>query len=48
MNLEQTTDIIFLHKMATDMEAQVIGRALRYGRTDAALHIWYLFNHEEM
>lgn len=32
LNLEQTTDIIFYHKMKKDIEQQVIGRAQRFGR----------------
>lgn len=48
LNLEQTTDIIFTHKMDADMEKQVIGRALRYGRGRSMLNVWYLFNGLEM
>lgn len=41
MNLENTTDIIFIHKMEALKETQVIGRAQRYGRT-GVLRIWRL------
>ena len=32
MNFENTTDIIFIHKINPEMEKQVIGRAQRPGR----------------
>jgi hypothetical protein len=32
MNFENSTDIIFVHKMSKEMEEQVIGRAQRLGR----------------
>jgi hypothetical protein len=41
MNFENSTDIIFVHKMDEDMEEQVIGRAQRMGRKDR-LNIIYL------
>lgn len=41
MNLENTTDIVFLHKMEQQREQQVIGRAQRFGR-NGVLHIWYV------
>lgn len=41
MNLENTTDIIFVHGMEVQREKQVIGRAHRYGRENA-LNIWYI------
>jgi SNF2 family DNA or RNA helicase len=41
MNLENTTDIIFVHNMDPQREKQVIGRAHRYGRKNA-LSIWYI------
>ncbi len=46
MNFENSTDIIFLHKMHEDMENQVIGRAQRYGRK-GTLNIYYLFYDNE-
>ena len=46
MNFENSTDIIFLHKMHEDMENQVIGRAQRYGRK-GVLNIYYLFYENE-
>ena len=41
MNFENSTDIIFLHKMDEELEKQVIGRAQRYGRKKI-LNIIYL------
>lgn len=32
MNFENTTDVVFIHKMNSDMEKQIIGRAQRPGR----------------
>lgn len=47
MNLENTTDIILFHKMDTEIEKQVIGRAQRFGRT-TPLRLWYLLHENEM
>jgi hypothetical protein len=41
MNFENSTDIIFVHKMDKDMENQVIGRAQRMGRK-TILNVIYL------
>jgi hypothetical protein len=41
MNMENTTDSVIYHKMATDLDKQVVGRAQRLGRTDS-LNIWRL------
>jgi len=41
MNFENSSDIIFVHKMNESMEKQVIGRAQRFGRT-SILNIIYL------
>jgi SNF2 family DNA or RNA helicase len=46
INLENTSDIIILHKMRADIEMQVIGRAHRYGRT-VGLRIWKLYYQNE-
>jgi SNF2 family DNA or RNA helicase len=46
LNLENTSDIIMFHKMNSDMEKQVIGRAQRLGRKDQ-LRIWKLVNNNE-
>jgi hypothetical protein len=46
MNLENTTDIVMLHKFDTEIEKQVIGRAHRYGR-EIPLHVWYLLYENE-
>ena len=32
LNLQETTDIILYHKMNTDIESQILGRANRIGR----------------
>jgi SNF2 family DNA or RNA helicase len=42
INLENTTDIIIIHKMQSDIEMQVIGRAQRYGRI-GNLRVWKLY-----
>ena len=47
LNLENTTDLIFFHKMPSDMEKQVIGRAQRAGRI-APLNIYYLYHENEL
>lgn len=47
MNLEMTTDIIFLNKFDNDIEKQIIGRAQRLGRK-TQLRIWYLLNKKEV
>ena len=41
MNLENTTDIVFIHRLDKQREKQVIGRAQRYGRKDI-LRIHYI------
>ena len=41
MNFENSTDILFVHKMNKEMESQVIGRAQRIGRK-SVLNIIYL------
>ena len=46
LNLENTTDLVFYHKMNPDMESQVIGRAQRFGRT-SVLRIHYLYQENE-
>lgn len=47
LNLECTTDVIMFHKLDTEMEKQVIGRAYRFGRT-MPLNVWYLLHANEM
>ena len=47
MNLECTTDVIMFHKLESEMEKQVIGRANRYGRT-SELNVWYLLHANEI
>jgi SNF2 family DNA or RNA helicase len=47
MNLENTTDIIMLHKLDTQLETQVIGRAHRFGRI-GALNVYYLLHENEI
>lgn len=46
MNLENTSDIIIIHKMQSDIEMQVIGRAQRYGR-EGSLRVWKLYYQNE-
>lgn len=46
LNMEFTTDIIFMHKMEPGIERQVIGRAQRPGRTNR-LKVHYLFYDNE-
>jgi len=46
LNLENTSDIIILHKMQADIEMQVIGRAQRYGRK-TNLNVWKLYYQNE-
>ena len=46
LNMEFTTNIIFMHKMEKGTEKQVIGRAQRPGRM-SPLHIHYLFYENE-
>jgi hypothetical protein len=46
MNLENTTDIIVMHKTKSSMCNQVIGRAQRLGRS-CALKVWQLLHHNE-
>lgn len=47
LNLENTTDLIFYHKMPKDLETQVIGRAHRFGR-NISLKVHYLFQENEL
>jgi SNF2 family DNA or RNA helicase len=47
LNLENTSDIIIIHKMQNDIEMQVIGRAQRYGRIDN-LRVWKLYYQNEI
>ena len=46
MNLENTTDIIIMHKMQSDIEMQAIGRAQRFGRV-GELRVWKLYYQNE-
>jgi SNF2 family DNA or RNA helicase len=46
MNLENTSDIIIMHKMQSDIEMQAIGRAQRFGRK-GELRIWKLYYQNE-
>ena len=47
LNFENTTDIIMYHRVDAEVEKQVIGRALRMGRT-TQLKIWYLAYDNEL
>jgi hypothetical protein len=46
LNLENTTDIVMFHKFDSEVEAQVIGRAQRFGRS-TPLRVWYLLHDNE-
>ena len=46
LNLQCTSDIVFLHKTDTTLEKQIIGRAQRPGRKDA-LNIWHIMHENE-
>ncbi len=46
LNLENTTDIVLFHKLDSEIEKQVIGRAQRCGRT-TPLNIWYMLHKSE-
>jgi hypothetical protein len=46
LNLECTTDIVFLHKTESTLEKQIIGRAQRPGRKNK-LNIWYIMHENE-
>lgn len=47
LNLQATTDLIIYHKMLSELEIQVIGRANRFGRV-GTLKIWKLLYSTEM
>jgi hypothetical protein len=47
LNIDATTDIIIFHRMSTDIENQIIGRAQRPGRT-TQLKVWYLMYENEL
>lgn len=46
LNLQCTTDILFLHKTDSVLEEQIIGRSQRPGRKNK-LNIWYLMHENE-
>jgi superfamily II DNA or RNA helicase len=46
MNFENSSDIIFVHKMANEMEKQVIGRAQRLGRKGQLKIIYLQYENE--
>lgn len=46
MNLENTSNLLFMHATSPQLVQQVIGRAQRYGR-EGSLHIIGLFNTDE-
>jgi len=46
LNLQCTTDILFLHKTETQLEKQIIGRAQRMGRK-SKLNVWYIMHENE-
>ena len=46
LNLQNSSDIIILHRQSDDLLHQIIGRAQRIGRTDS-LNVWKLYNTNE-
>lgn len=46
LNLTNTTDLVFFHKMNIDIKTQVLGRAQRFGRT-SRLNVHYLYHENE-
>lgn len=46
LNLQCTTDILFLHKTEFSLEKQIIGRAQRPGRKNK-LNVWYIMHENE-
>ena len=46
LNLQCTTDILFLHKTEIELEKQIIGRAQRMGR-NKKLNIWHIMHENE-
>lgn len=47
MNLENTTDVVLLHKVNPVMTEQIIGRAQRPGRMQV-LNVWHLWHENEV
>ena len=47
LNLECTSDIVFLHKTEEQLEKQIIGRAQRLGRKNK-LNIWHIIHENEV
>jgi SNF2 family DNA or RNA helicase len=46
LNLQNSSDIIILHRQGADILHQIIGRAQRIGRSDS-LNIWKLYHNNE-
>lgn len=46
INLHETTDVVFWHKIHSKSESQIIARAHRYPRREA-LHVWYILYKNE-
>ena len=46
LNLQITTDILFLHKTEHELQSQIIGRAQRPGRKNK-LAVWFLMHENE-
>jgi len=46
LNLQVTSDILFLHKTEENLEKQIIGRAQRVGRNNK-LNVWYIMHENE-
>jgi hypothetical protein len=48
MNLENSDEILFVHKMTSEMESQVIGRAQRLGRKNRLNIIYLQYDNENI
>ena len=46
LNIDAATDVVLYHRMATELEDQIVGRAARLGRT-APLHVVHLLHENE-
>ena len=46
LNVQCTDEIIIFHRMSTDLEAQVIGRAQRIGRTTPLIINYLCYTNE--
>ena len=47
LNMESATHVLLFHRMAAELEQQIVGRAVRLGRT-APLEVVHLFHENEL